>query len=168
MSSDALIAAPPRANAKPQAAERRASLASSRMARYVVSRGWIHLILLTGVAIFAFPFVWMVATSIKTDEEVVDPHWMPALPRLVGKSPYVLRTQELNKPMDVDAPDWARLLPELRSATEAAVSATIVKQNVAVEVDPTALRDAASAVVLNKLAPRVNGKLWSGPTQPAV
>jgi multiple sugar transport system permease protein len=138
------------------------------MARYVVRRGWLHLILLTGVGIFAFPFVWMVATSIKTDEEVVDPHWMPAIPRFVAKSPYVLPAPELNKPMDVDAADWERLLPELRSATDAAVRAAILKQNVAVEVDPTALRESASAVLLNKLAPRLNGKLWAGASQPAL
>src|SRR4051812_22211570 len=93
------------------ARNRKSQIVNRRFTRYIVSRGWLHLVLLTGVAIFAFPFVWMVATSIKTDEGVVAPHWMPAMPRFVGKSPYVLPTRELNKPMDVDAADWARLLP---------------------------------------------------------
>ena len=56
----------PRDDAKAQATP-------SRLARYLVSRGWIHLVLVTFVGIFLFPFAYMVATSFKTDEELFDP-----------------------------------------------------------------------------------------------
>ena len=41
----------------------------SRFADYFVTRGWAHLILLSGTGIFLFPLLWMLSTSIKSDEE---------------------------------------------------------------------------------------------------
>src|SRR4051812_40723556 len=76
-------------------------LRPSRFARYFVARGWLHLVLLTGVAIFVFPFIWLVATSLKTDEELTDLGWMPSIPHFVPRSPYVLPQPEVVKPMEV-------------------------------------------------------------------
>src|SRR3954447_6624990 len=62
-------------NRKSQIANRK-----SRFINYYVTRGWLHLVLLTGVAIFIFPFVWMIGTSMKTDDEVTSDQWLPAVP----------------------------------------------------------------------------------------
>ena len=51
---------------------------------------WIQVALIEGCALFAFPFVWLVSTSMKYDEEifVYPPRWIPALPTTVSSSPY--------------------------------------------------------------------------------
>ena len=46
-----------------------------RFLRYVANRGWVHLLMLTFAALFLFPFVWMLNTSFKTDEEVSEHHF---------------------------------------------------------------------------------------------
>ena len=46
--------------------------------------------LVEGCVLFAFPFVWLLSTSMKYDEEifVYPPRWIPALPANVEASPY--------------------------------------------------------------------------------
>ncbi|MDW8262099.1 MAG: carbohydrate ABC transporter permease [Phycisphaerales bacterium] len=56
---------------------------SSRSGRVVV-----HLLLLLIAAVFLFPFVWMLLTSAKTDEEVAAGRRLPALPVFRASSPY--------------------------------------------------------------------------------
>ena len=46
--------------------DRKSQIGNRQFAHYFVQRGWLHLILLTGVGIFIFPLVWMAATSMKT------------------------------------------------------------------------------------------------------
>ncbi|HWP41497.1 MAG TPA: carbohydrate ABC transporter permease [Tepidisphaeraceae bacterium] len=59
-----------------------------RIRRYLVTRGWAHALLLFGSAMFLFPFFWMVITSLKTDEELAESRWLPAIPRFRACSPY--------------------------------------------------------------------------------
>ncbi|HWP41125.1 MAG TPA: hypothetical protein VNL70_09380, partial [Tepidisphaeraceae bacterium] len=80
-----------------------------RLARYFVERGWLHLVLLTGVGIFLLPFAWMVGTSLKTDEELTNRRWMPTLPGFVGQSPYVLPPPRLDRPVAVEQAHWQRV-----------------------------------------------------------
>src|SRR3954468_611059 len=94
------VAAPPtRAPATATSTDREpaaASLASSRrrsrVARYLAGHAWAHLLLLSGIAIFLFPFVYMVATSLKTDEELTGTDWFPTLPQFEPASPRVRAT----------------------------------------------------------------------------
>src|SRR5215470_11124225 len=58
-----------------------------RLARYVISHGWMHLILLVGVCIFIFPFIWLFFTSVKTDDEVTSKSWIPSIPTFRAQSP---------------------------------------------------------------------------------
>lgn len=90
----------PAASSNPQSAIRNRKFIS-----YVVARGWLHLILLTGLGIFIFPFLWMVFTSMKTDDELTSPDWMPAIPSFKSHSPYVLGAPELIKPIGVSEAD---------------------------------------------------------------
>ena len=70
----------------------------SSFGHYFATRGWVHLVLLTGVAIFLFPFIWMLGVSFKTDEEVSKADLWPAMPRTVELSPY------LRDPPKIDVP----------------------------------------------------------------
>jgi multiple sugar transport system permease protein len=133
-----------------------------RLARYVINRGWLHLTLLVGVAIFIFPFVWMVATSLKTDEELTGASWWPEIPTFRDHSPYVLPTPVLVKPMEVPPATWTEKSPKLLDLARSAVSDEIARQKIDF-VDVGKFREAASAVVVNQLAARLNTKLWDGP-----
>ncbi|MEE3233393.1 MAG: hypothetical protein VX294_04440, partial [Candidatus Latescibacterota bacterium] len=50
----------------------------------------VHLALIEGSVLFAFPFIWLLSTSMKYDEElfVYPPRWLPTIPSNVIDSPY--------------------------------------------------------------------------------
>src|SRR5690242_5184615 len=132
-----------------------------RIGRYVARRGWLHLTLLCGVCIFIFPFVWMVATSLKTDEELTSNSWWPEIPTFRDHSPYVLPTPALVKPLEVSEKAWDERSPKLLDITRKAVSDEISRQKID-SVDANQFREASSAAVVNLLAARLNVKLWDG------
>ena len=81
-----------------------------------------HGALLTGCVVFAFPFVWLVSTSFKYDEEifVYPPQWIPVAPPAVATSPFV--TTELlgslpPKESGWEEERWRQLEPLLRQPT---------------------------------------------------
>jgi ABC-type glycerol-3-phosphate transport system permease component len=65
-----------------------------------------HGALLTGCVIFAFPFLWLVSTSFKYDEEIFiyPPRWVPVVPPGVEHSPYV--TTELLGDLPPEEATW--------------------------------------------------------------
>jgi ABC-type glycerol-3-phosphate transport system permease component len=79
---------------------------SSRILRWIFDHAWVHLLLLTGIAIFLFPFVYMLATSLKTDEELTSTAWFPAIPKFQPASPYVRAAQPVAKPTEVKEQVW--------------------------------------------------------------
>ena len=48
-----------------------------RFTTYFTRVGWAHVLLLLAAWMFLFPFVWMLATSVKTDEELMEPGVLP-------------------------------------------------------------------------------------------
>jgi multiple sugar transport system permease protein len=157
------LAPAPRADAHDASSNRKSQISNrkSRFINYYVSRGWLHLVLLTGVAIFIFPFVWMIGTSMKTDDEVTSDKWLPAVPTFVPRSPYALAAPDLVKPMQVDPAAWARLTPRLVEVTRHAVDAAMNTRPAVAGVDAVAHRDAAANVVINRLVARLNADLWT-------
>src|SRR4051812_9963783 len=65
---------------------------------YFSRTGWIHILLLLSVWLFLFPFFWMVATSIKTDEELTETKVLPEIAHFRPASPYVRPPVEPAKP----------------------------------------------------------------------
>src|SRR5688572_22712489 len=110
------------------------------MGRYFAARGWAHVLLLAGVGIFLFPFVWMLATSLKTDDELISPNWWPAVPTFVGESPYVRPAPLIAKPVDVPGERWDAVFPHLRELARAAIDAVLTSA-IGSGVDATAWRD---------------------------
>ena len=51
----------------------------------------IYFLLVTGAAVFSFPFLWMAATSVKVDRELQTKGFqlMPIAPTARARSPYV-------------------------------------------------------------------------------
>jgi ABC-type glycerol-3-phosphate transport system permease component len=130
-------------------------------AEYFVTRGWLHLVLLTGVCIFIFPLLWMAATSMKTDEELTDGRWLPATPMFVARSPYVRPAPEPVKPIGVDALHFQRYAPVLADVTRSAVD-----RDPAAARETPELREAAAAVLFNRMVARLPAKLWMGEEGP--
>jgi len=69
----------------------------------------IYGLLVTGAAVFSFPFLWMAASSVKVDRERQTKGFrlMPLTPRPQSRSPYV--DDEHYK--DLDGPYQEELLP---------------------------------------------------------
>src|SRR5450432_736108 len=68
-----------------------------RLGRWVAQKGWVHVLLLTAIAICLYPFVWMFMTSIKTDEELSLGSLAPAIPSFRRESPYVRAEIEVER-----------------------------------------------------------------------
>jgi len=80
-----------------------------------------HVALLIGCGIFAFPFVWLVSTSFKYDEEifVYPPRWVPAVPPAVERSPFVTTELLGGLPPDEcpwDGASWKRRWPAMAAS----------------------------------------------------
>ena len=131
-----------------------------RFARYVIEHGWMHLILLAGVGIFIFPFVWLVMTSFKTDEEVTSPSLMPSIPTFTARSPYVMPPPQLIMPLEVPAGRWDAVSPKLLEMSRTAALARL-KTLGSDPVDPAQHADSAAAVIVNNLAARLPTATWS-------
>ena len=86
----------------------------------MIGKAVLHLALVAGSVLFAFPFVWLVTTTFKGDEEIFSERldWTPKVPWYSPTSPYI--DQRAYKPMPrpdrVSREGWAHLRPELRSA----------------------------------------------------
>src|SRR3954471_18993240 len=95
--------------------------ALERVGRWVAAKGWIHVLLITGVAGSLYPRVWMFMTRIKTDEELGKGELVPAMPVFRSESPYVRDELEPAKPDDVDPARFSAALPKLRDLAASAV-----------------------------------------------
>jgi ABC-type glycerol-3-phosphate transport system permease component len=135
---------------------------AGRLTRYVLARGWLHLTLLCGVALFLFPFVWMVATSLKTDEELTSPRWWPHVPTFRAASPYIDPPSPLERPAGVMEADWDRVLPDLMAEARGALAAGNIPVW-ASSADPAMLRDAASLRLTGAATSRMDVSLWQRP-----
>ena len=65
--------------------------------------------LISGACLFILPFLWLVGTSFKYNREIFvqPPHWLPALPREVIRSPYLVkRYVRLPPPPHVGKSRW--------------------------------------------------------------
>lgn len=87
----------------------------------------IYLMLIIGAAMFSFPFVDMVMTSIKLDDELATDTYrlLPKVPYARWQSPYVNQDgdERIRKPNDLPADLWTAFEPELRKTVRARVDA---------------------------------------------
>src|SRR6059058_5090033 len=77
------LAPEPARDAEPTTYRRR-----GRFAVYFTKHGWVHALLLLSVWLFLFPFFWMLATSVKTDEELMSTDILPTIEHFRPTSPY--------------------------------------------------------------------------------
>ncbi|MBX7259202.1 MAG: ABC transporter permease subunit [Candidatus Hydrogenedentes bacterium] len=94
-----------------------------KTASAVVWRGVTHAMLLAGSILFAAPFIWLLSTSSKVNDELYPPKWIPQIPRGVIESPYIdVRDNERPlKPVLVSVEDWQRLFLPVCDAISGAI-----------------------------------------------
>ncbi len=116
----------------------------------------IYGLLVTGAAVFSFPFLWMAASSVKVDRERQTKGFrlMPLTPRPQSRSPYV--DDEHYK--DLDGPYQEELLPALEKLVADSGFAFPAHVN---EVRATAQ---VARGVYDRLGQRLPGRLWAGKT----
>jgi ABC-type glycerol-3-phosphate transport system permease component len=88
--------------------------------RKIVKKLLTHGALIVGCIIFSLPFVWLVSTSFKYDEEifVYPPKWIPSIPGGIVRSPYVTLEDYTSviKPASISKNRWEQLWPKLQEA----------------------------------------------------
>ena len=100
-------------------ARRRLAVVGRRRTRAAVL--WHNVALVVGSILFAAPFLWLVSTTFKTDEEVfVFPPRLPRLPARVRHSPYstLPANARLARPEAAREDRWETVLPGLRAAMD--------------------------------------------------
>jgi multiple sugar transport system permease protein len=102
---------------------------------HLVRRFLVHAILLVGCVVFAFPFLWLVSTSSKQNDElaVFPPHWLPRVPWYSAQSPFIdgAAYDALTTPDQLDEPTWNRLRPALEEALWTRVRETLPPERLA-------------------------------------
>ena len=126
------------------------------VAHFVTSHLLLHLVLLSGLALFCFPFVWMVSMSLKTDDEAAGTDFFPGVPTFRAVSPYVRPADDPPAPDEVDDARWAALLPQLTDHAGRFLSAASLgdaRQSLGVPTPAVEAQPAPGAVPLKPTLP---------------
>jgi len=136
------------------------SLTMRRLGRWIARKGWIHVLLLTAIAVCLYPFIWMFMTSIKTDEELSEASMAPAIPSFQEESPYVRPEGSIERPEDTPAETFAAALPALLDLTK-----TAVRANVPASAPPSIDREkwvsSAASLLLGRTLARMPKQAWA-------
>ena len=144
--------------------------APGRVARYLATKGWVHAVLISTMGIFLFPFLWMLSTSLKTDEELPAARVLPEMPRFVPVSPFVRAVDEPDRPQGMSSARWQHVLPMLLRAADQRLRD--LQHNGAGQpwhaatVDAAAHRESAARWLVGRIAAKMNRRLWEGPDAP--
>jgi ABC-type glycerol-3-phosphate transport system permease component len=137
----------------------RQALAFERVGRWIARKGWVHVLLLTGVVVCVYPLVWMFLTTVKTDEELGGDDALPAIPAFRDSSPYVRDEVAVQRLDDVDGARFSSLLPTLRGlATSAVIARLPARAPDSVDSDRWAL--SAASVLLYRTIRQMPRQVW--------
>jgi len=139
----------------------------ARFGHWVAAKGWVHVLLLTGVTVCLYPILWMFLTSIKTDEELGNGRSVPAIPVFHAESPYVRADAQVARPDDVPPSAFSEAMPRLRELTSDAVGRSLPR-----DVTGTLGLDqwsaSATSVLLDRIVNRIPKQTWSSGTDAVV
>ena len=117
----------------------------------------VYVLLVTGAAVFSFPFLWMAATSFKVDRELQTKGFrlMPLTPTPHARSPYV----DSEYYRELDGPYQEQLLPKLgRIADKTGFSFPA-------HVNAVRAREQVARGLYDRLRKRLPSRLWAGRTE---
>jgi multiple sugar transport system permease protein len=138
--------------------------ALQRVGRWVAAKGWVHVLLLTGLAICVYPLIWMFITSIKTDDELSQNALVPTIPVFRDHSPYVRDPVAVSRVPDVSPSRFSEVLPRLEELTSFVVLSNLPKP-VPPSVDPLRWAASAASVLLNRTLAQLPKQLWNERTE---
>ncbi len=133
--------------------------ALKRFGRWAASKGWVHLLLLMGLAGCLYPLIWMFMTSVKTDEELAQHEVVPALPVFRNHSPYVRDDADIVTPADLEAPRLAAILPTLRQLTTSMALSALPKE-IPPSVDANRWASSAASALLSRTFAQMPRQVW--------
>jgi len=139
---------------------------SARFSTYFTRHGWIHALLLLFVWLFLFPFLWMLSTSVKTDDEMSLGSLVPQIPTFRAASPYVRAVDPPARPLDCPVEVWQEVVPTFRSMASQSVAgyqASHPSPPSLATFDTAAHKESATTAVLDFTIGRLNKSLWTGP-----
>jgi ABC-type glycerol-3-phosphate transport system permease component len=126
----------------------------------------IHGALLLGCAAFSLPFVWLVGTSFKYEEELLatPPRWTPAIPANVERSPYLTdeHSPAIEPPEDVR--DWATVEPKLKDVIWERAKSLLDIQAASAFSEST-LRESLVRALWPRATGGISPELWRGPLE---
>lgn len=114
------------------------------------------LLLLTGSVVFAFPFVWMVSTSLKVERELFreDFEVIPGRPEPRPVSPYYASEDE--EPLTIDAGKFALIRPIIRDRVRE------LERTLPLPGDGVSAVEPVTAQLLSSFARRTPTAIWAG------
>jgi len=130
--------------------------------RAVGRRLTLYGMLVGGSVIFSIPFIWLLLSSFKTNEEqfLDPPRWMPRTPSAAAVSPYVARDEftAIERPAPCPKTRWDELRPPLVQAARKAVADHMAAAPE--ELEAEALRDEVLEGVVGAAAQNVSDHAW--------
>ena len=120
----------------------------------------MHVLLLTGVAICVYPFVWMLVMSTKTDEELAENKAQAPLPSFRQKSPYVRARATIERPEDVSAARWSSVEPALWELTLSVVRPNLPSP-IPPSVDANDWASSAASVLMARVLAQLPRQIWT-------
>jgi len=121
----------------------------------LIKRFGVHVTLLAGCAVFAFPFLWLVSTSFKRNEElaVFPPRWIPLIPWHTEQSPFIdgRAYGEMRPPAQLNEAAWERVRPAVAESLWASAQA---------DLGPARLQEIAAMADAEHFQPQVVAGLW--------
>ena len=116
----------------------------------------IHSILLVGCLVFAFPFLWLLSTSAKRNEElaVFPPEWIPQVPWYSDTSPFIDGGAygEMKAPDQLPSAAWDRLRPALQQ---------VLWSQIEQRLGPSALRSISGMTGAEHFRPQMVAGVWA-------
>lgn len=134
---------------------------SNKYWNYFTDHGWRWLLLLSCSAIFLFPFLWMIVSSIKTEEEVGSQEFWPEMPEFRACSPYVIDAPEPVRPSHCPEDRWQRLLPKFQAHTTLLVTQDAARPSLLNnDQEDEKLTDAASEFLIQRGVEKMSQQSW--------
>ncbi|HEV3189996.1 MAG TPA: hypothetical protein VGY54_05840, partial [Polyangiaceae bacterium] len=133
-----------------------------RFGRWVAGKGWVHLLLLIGLAGCLYPLIWMFMTSVKTDEELAQDEVLPAVPVFRDHSPYVRDDAKILTPGDLEATRVQAIMPTLRQLTTSMALSALPKE-IPPSVDANRWASSAAAALISRTLAQMSKQIWDEP-----
>jgi multiple sugar transport system permease protein len=116
----------------------------------------IHGVLLIGCLVFAFPFLWLLSTSAKRNEElaVFPPEWIPQVPWYSDTSPFIDGGAygEMKAPDQLPSAAWDRLRPALQQ---------VLWSQIEQRLGPSPLRSISGMTGAEHFRPQMVAGVWA-------